>query len=135
MEQNISKGYYYGSLVGWICILQVIAVLIGFNTRGSMRVWYKNLKISPLTPPSFLIPITWTVLYVLIAIAGWRLQFASKVKGINFIRMLYAAQMILNWSWSPVFFIYHRLDMSFWIIIAMDCFVLGVIYLSWKNIR
>jgi translocator protein len=77
MTLAVNNAYYYGSLAGWILLLQAVGAFTGFFTRGDIRGWYKNIKRSPLTPPNYVFPIAWTTLYILIAIAGWKLQLAD----------------------------------------------------------
>ena len=36
------------------------------NSASASSAWYKSLKQSPLTPPSWVFPIAWTILYALI---------------------------------------------------------------------
>ena len=65
--------YYYGTLVAWIFVIQAVGATTGYFTRGSIRKWYKSIKRSPLTPPNYVFPVVWTTLYIMIAIAGWKL--------------------------------------------------------------
>ncbi len=88
------------------------------DTRGGMSEWYKNIKKSPLTPPSWVFPIAWTILYILIIAAGViYLMHGGKIGSIGF--MYYLAEWVFNLAWSPVFFTMMRPDISFIIIICL----------------
>lgn len=77
-------------LIGW---------LIGWaNIPGD---WYASLNKPSFNPPNWVFSPTWTVLYILIGVAGWRVWVKapdSKLKS------LWACQMALNFAWSPIFF-------------------------------
>jgi benzodiazapine receptor len=84
--------------------------------------WYKSLKQSPLTPPSWIFPIVWTTLYALIILSG--LIFLKNGGGIRSTGFLYyCAAWVLNLSWSQIFFRYQRPDLSFIVILGMVAFI------------
>ena len=84
--------------------------------------WYKSLKQSPLTPPSWIFPIVWTTLYALIILSG--IIFLKNGGGIRSPGFFYyCAAWVLNISWSQVFFRYQRPDLSFVIILGMVSFI------------
>ena len=61
------------SLVAWIVVIQAVGASLGIFMRGDIKNWYNKLHHSRLTPPNWAAPVVWTVLYTLIAIAGWKL--------------------------------------------------------------
>ena len=90
--------------------------------------WYKSLNQSPLTPPSWVFPIAWTILYALIIASG--VVFLSSpaittisagVRSVGF--FYYCAAWVLNLSWSPLFFTLQRPDLSFVVILGMLAFI------------
>ena len=89
--------------------------------------WYKSLNQSPLTPPSWVFPIAWTILYTLIIASG--VVFLSSptttirdaVRSPGF--FYYCAAWVLNLSWSQIFFRFQRPDLSFVVILAMLAFI------------
>ena len=88
--------------------------------------WYKSLNQSPLTPPSWVFPIAWTILYALIIVSGLMFLSATTtisagVRSIGF--LYYCAAWVLNLSWSLIFFRLQRPDLSFVIILAMLAFI------------
>ena len=88
--------------------------------------WYKSLNQSALTPPSWVFPIAWTILYALIiASAGVFFFAASSIR--NALRsdgfFYYCAAWILNLSWSLIFFRLQRPDLSFVVILGMLAFI------------
>jgi len=107
---------YYLSAALWILIYLGVASVIGNVTREQIPDWYALLRKPPLNPPDFVFPIVWTILYVMIAIAGWRLCRASSDKKII---ILFAVQTLMNWAWSFFFFKYHLLGFSFAWILAL----------------
>jgi len=95
------------------------------NNANSSR-WYKSLNQSPLTPPSWVFPIAWTILYTLIIASGVVFLSATTtisagVRSTGF--FYYCAAWVLNLSWSQIFFRFQRPDLSFVVILAMLAFI------------
>jgi tryptophan-rich sensory protein len=75
-----------------------LGFLSGKTTDISLIDWYPSLVKSPLNPPSFVFPLAWTLLYILIAIAlGILMGKKTTLKP-------FYLQLLLNFLWSPVFF-------------------------------
>ena len=88
--------------------------------------WYKSLNQSPLTPPSWVFPIAWTILYALIIASGLVFLSATTtisagVRSVGF--FYYCAAWVLNLSWSLIFFRFQRPDLSFVVILGMLTFI------------
>jgi benzodiazapine receptor len=64
-------------------------------------VWYEKLDKPGWTPPDWLFPVAWLVLYIMMAVAAWRIwDFA----GIGIPLYVWGIQLVLNAGWSAVFF-------------------------------
>jgi hypothetical protein len=59
------------SLIIWIVALIVIGGVIGSLTKPEISAWYSTLNRSPLTPPNYVFPVAWTILYGIIGGCGW----------------------------------------------------------------
>lgn len=68
--------------------------------------WYESLTKPRFTPPNWLFPVAWSIIYLLLAWAGYRL---SLIPGSQTALALWAAQIALNTLWTPVFFGAHQL--------------------------
>ena len=90
-----------------------------------MKSVYSSLEKPWFAPPGFIFPIVWAVLYFLLAYA---LFLNYKNGGINF--FAYIVAMIVNFSWSYVFFGQKLFGISFFIVIVLIlfCIYLGVRY-------
>lgn len=90
------------ALVVFILVLQGVGYLLG--TSFPAGEWYEGLNQPPFRPPNWLFGAVWPVLYLLIAIAGWRVFTSDgRIPGWG----LWLGQMVLNWAWTPVFFGLH----------------------------
>jgi tryptophan-rich sensory protein len=81
--------------------------LIGLPfTETTESSWYVGLEKAPFNPPNWLFGPAWTVLYILLGIVGWRLWLARRVDERRAERALawWAAQLLLNAAWTPLFF-------------------------------
>jgi len=86
--------------------------------------WYKSLNQSPLTPPSWVFPIAWTILYALIVASGvvfLSARTAATDRSAGF--FYYCAAWVLNISWTQIFFRFRRPGMSFVVILGMLAFI------------
>ncbi|MGE0280422.1 MAG: TspO/MBR family protein [Rhizobiaceae bacterium] len=86
-------------LLGFLVLALGGGTLIGLATVPGE--WYANLQKPWFNPPNWIFAPVWTLLYVAIAIAGWR-TFLRRPGGATM--AIWAIQMILNFTWSPAFF-------------------------------
>lgn len=85
-------------------IALAVGGLSALLSRQGMKI-YNELAVKPvLSPPGWLFPVAWTVLYALMGVGAARvwLQPAEKARsrGLN----LYVAQLVVNFFWSLLFF-------------------------------
>ena len=90
---------------------------------------YADLRQPPLAPPGWVFPVVWTVLYLLMGYASYRILTAGADKQSTRCALLtYAGQLVLNFSWSPVFFgLEYRLT-AFWILVALWVMIYATIH-------
>ena len=78
----------------------LVAGLGGLAAAGA-RDTYDALDLPPFAPPGWLFGPVWSVLYVLIAVAGW---LVWREVGLDRSIAVYAVQLVLNALWTPIFF-------------------------------
>lgn len=75
----------------------------GFFTSQAMTV-YQEMSRPPLSPPGWIFPIVWTVLYILMGIAAWLIYLKRpKAEALK----LYLIQLAVNFLWPFLFFNLH----------------------------
>jgi tryptophan-rich sensory protein len=87
--------------------------------------WYAGLAKPGFVPPNWAFPVAWTILYIMIAVAGWR-TFRREPSGKAM--LVWAAQLALNFVWSPVMFTMHQIGAA--LVILIGLFVAIVTYIS-----
>ena len=100
---------------------------IGFVTRPGA--WYAALAKPRFNPPNWIFAPVWTLLYVLIAIAGARTYENGTSAGFA----LWAAQLALNFAWSPVFFRLHRTGLALAIVAALLAVIVAFTAERWST--
>ena len=95
-------------------------------TQGSME-QYRNLKQPPLSPPGWVFPVVWTVLFVLMGIAAY-LVWMRDSTGRNGALALYGAQLFFNFFWSILFFRFSWYLPAFFWLAAMIILILIMIF-------
>lgn len=94
--------------------------------------WYAGLAKPGFVPPNWAFPLAWTILYTLIAVAGWR-TFRREPRGKAM--LAWAAQMVLNFAWSPVMFTMHQIGAALVILIALFAAIVTYIGLELSRDR
>lgn len=79
-----------------------VGVLSGALTAGARDV-YAALQKPPLSPPGWLFPVVWTILYLLMGISAYRVWVSASPERRKALRV-YAVQLLLNAVWPVVFF-------------------------------
>ena len=76
--------------------------LSGWLTRDSMDL-YGRLRQPPLSPPGWVFPVVWTILFILMGVAAWMIwEEGGPVREVPL--RLYAIQLFLNFVWPLLFF-------------------------------
>ena len=97
------------------------------------NLWYQSLNKSALTPPGYVFSVTWTILYILMAISVFLYIKGGINKEKTFALWVFGIQLILNLLWSPIFFGLHNVYLAFGIILLLLILVLWVIVLFHKT--
>lgn len=104
----------------WIALFQVIGIGLGLITKVNLAPWYALLQKSSLTPPGWVFSIVWPILYLLLALVAHKLWENYKKYNQKRYFVLFAIQQVLNWAWTPLFFHFHLIGLSF-VLIALLC--------------
>jgi tryptophan-rich sensory protein len=112
----------------FMLLVPAAGLLIGaLNIPGA---WYAQLNKPSINPPNWVFAPVWTVLFLLIALAGFR-TFERKAHGVA--ATLWSLQMALNFAWSPVFFSLHRIDLALAIILSMLAAIIAFVWCQWRE--
>ncbi|MBR0801788.1 tryptophan-rich sensory protein [Bradyrhizobium jicamae] len=110
------------TLLAFIVVVVGMGFLIGFVIRPDD--WYRSLAKPSFNPPDWIFGPVWAVVYLLIAIAGWRTWMReSKSAALS----LWVAQLAVNYSWTPVFFGLHATGYALSVILVLLCLILAFI--------
>jgi len=106
----------FGALILFILVCYFVAFVAGILTRPQIPTWYSTLAKPAWRPPNWLFGPVWTLLYGMMAVAGWRVWCARISKWRTLALSLFAIQLVLNFLWSPTFFKMHLMGPAFAII-------------------
>ncbi|MDY3938138.1 MAG: TspO/MBR family protein [Oscillospiraceae bacterium] len=97
-----------------VSILLTLAVggLRGFLTSMGMDS-FDALTKPPFTPPSFLFPIVWTVLFILMGVGAARIFMTEPTAARNRALIVYVVQLAVNFFWSIIFFNFQQITLIF----------------------
>ena len=95
----------YKSYIISILIALAAGGLSAFLTRNNMNI-YDTIKTPPLSPPGWLFPVVWSILYILMGIGAARVYETGKNenKDVSYSLKIYALQLAVNFFWSVIFF-------------------------------
>jgi len=119
------------SLVPFLVAVAVVAGVGGLAAAGSQAT-YRALELPPYAPPSWLFGPVWTVLYVMIGVAGWLLWRAG---GWDRVMWLWVVQLVLNLAWTPLFFAADLYSVALAEIVVLAASVGLLIAWSWHRSR
>jgi translocator protein len=118
------------SLILFIVLVLGGGLVVGFLTAPGE--WYADLIKPSFNPPAWLFGPVWTVLYIFIAIAGWRVW---KRDPTGWPMKLWWAQLVLNFLWTPVFFAAHQIALALIVILLLLAAILAFIATAWRQDR
>jgi tryptophan-rich sensory protein len=120
MKNNIKE------LLISIAIPLCLGILVSILTATSMN--YNNMVKPVFSPPAFLFPIVWTIIYILMGISSY-LIYSSNNYYKDKALVLYISQLLVNLLWSFFFFSFEWYLFSFlWLILLIVLVILMIIH-------
>lgn len=127
MKKTAWKTYAF-----WIVLAEAVGALSGWLARDGMEIFNTAVLQPPLSPPAFLFPIVWGILYALMGISAARIYLsapsANRSRGLN----VYIAQLVVNFFWSLIFFNAQAFGFALIWLILLWVLVLWMILLFYK---
>lgn len=121
MKTNIKKLLFY------IIITLVIGSLPSIFVFKSMNN-YSILNKPPLSPPSIIFPIFWTILYILMGLSIYLIMNSNNENKYT-ARLIYYIQLVINALWTPIFFGLNKYFLAFlWILFLIVTVILMMSY-------
>ncbi len=114
----------YKTLFKNLAIPLLIGLASGFLTREGVEAYSQNAVMPLFTPPDWLFPVAWTILYVLMGVAAYLVETTSTEKEQKTAQTLYLLQLFFNFCWSFIFFNFEAYQFAFiWIVILLALIV------------
>lgn len=116
------------NIVSLVVFLGLVALAAVTGSQFMPGPWYETLSKPWWTPPKWLFPIAWTILYIMIAVAGWRVW---KADGVGAALIVWALGLVFNAAWSWIMFGEKQIGWALADLVAMWLTVAAFIVLAW----
>ncbi|MBS0470147.1 MAG: tryptophan-rich sensory protein [Proteobacteria bacterium] len=117
----------YAVLAVFLAATLAVGGLGSVATLPEIPGWYAGLHKPPFNPPNWVFGPVWTALYILMAVAAWRVWRRTGLR--SRAMTLFALQLGLNLAWSFIFFAAHATGAALIELVALDTLIV------WTAIR
>lgn len=100
-----------------ILLALTVGGLSALATANNMNI-YDKITMPPLSPPGWLFPVVWTILFILMGISA-AIIFVSDSAEKESALFVYAVSLVLNFTWSILFFNMQAFILSFIVLVAL----------------
>ncbi|HEX4271277.1 MAG TPA: TspO/MBR family protein [Rhizomicrobium sp.] len=123
----------YRPLYVFLFLTLAVGALGSVATEPSIPTWYAGLAKPGFNPPNWLFAPVWTTLYILMAVAAWRVWRVTGTKSLEM--TIFAVQLALNCAWSFIFFSAHQTGAALAELSLLWLTILATLILFWRHDR
>jgi translocator protein len=128
VREIASKAQLWQAYLRWSLVTVPFVLLLGFASArfapgGAENAWFMALQKPAILPPDIAFPIVWSVLYVLMGFALAAVINARGSRGRGLALLLFFVQLAMNLAWPPLFFGFHQITASLWLIAGLFAMV------------
>ena len=114
-------------------VVVVLGLLSGWlSNSGFSSDWFVALRKPSFMPPGWVFGVVWTTLYFMMGLAVAMVLAARRSSARLMGLVLFTGQILLNFTWSPVFFGAGMIDWGMVIIVTLDVLVAATIVMFWR---
>lgn len=117
--------------MSYMSLIPIVALVFAMATTGAAFKpgdWYKTLQKPSWNPPDWVFPVVWSLLYLMIAAAGW---LVWEIAGWTSAMVIWGVQVIFNGAWSWLFFGRRRMDLALVDVTLLWLSIVAFIFLAW----
>ncbi|MBR5564526.1 MAG: tryptophan-rich sensory protein [Roseburia sp.] len=115
-----------------IAIPLFVGVASSLLTRGSME-FFSLVEKPPLSPPAWVFPVVWTILYTLMGISSYLILASGVEESVKEEALrAYGLQLAVNFLWPTFFFNFQWYGFSFFWLLLLWVLVIVMITRFWK---
>ncbi len=115
-----------------VLIVEAIGAISSWLTKSGVQRYIETVTKPPLTPPSFIFPIVWGVLFALMGISIARIWLKPESNQRRQSIVIFALQLAVNVIWTLVFFNLQAFGLAFLIILLLIALIAIMIGSFWK---
>lgn len=115
-------------LLAFLALAFGVLVLGGLAVGPAIVEWYPALRKPSWTPPGWVFGPVWTLLYPVVAVAGWRVWREGRRPAM----LLYLVQLALNAAWPWLFFAERRPGLALVDAILLFAAILATAFAFWR---
>lgn len=108
-------------------LVTVTAAMCSRFNLYAMENYYEYIHKPALTPPDYIFPIAWTIIYVMMIISFDFILNLAPPKLITFASMLFIGNLLLHILWSYIFFFNGYFLIGFAVLVVLDFLALGLV--------
>ena len=121
MVEIASKSQLRMSFLRWALFIVPAILLLGWlsgqwSGSGAENRWYMALAKPDMTPPGWVFPVVWTILYILMGLSLSMILHARGATGRGVAITFFCVQLAGNLLWSPLFFKMHQVSNALYLI-------------------
>ena len=126
MKNNVKK------LIICIALPLLVGGASALITRNSMES-FSTLNKPPLSPPGWLFPVVWTILYILMGVASYLVSVAkAPATAKDSALAVYGISLAFNFFWSVIFFNIQTYLLAFFWLLVLWLLIIWAAALFWK---
>jgi tryptophan-rich sensory protein len=108
------------TILFWVILSEAVGLLAGLLTQNATELYGQMAVKPPLSPPAWLFPMAWTILYALMGVGAGLVASEPNGASRNLALNLMVAQLIVNFFWPLLFFNARAYGLALlWIILLL----------------
>jgi benzodiazapine receptor len=127
---DVGGGRRWLVLALWLAVVAAVAFVGSSVTLPKIPTWYAGLAKPWFTPPNAVFGPAWTILYVMMAVAAWRIGTGTSAR--TRATALFILQLAFNAIWSPLFFGMEAPKLALAVIVALLIALAATLIAFWR---
>ena len=116
----------------WVVLCELVGIVSGLLSREGIAIYNVSVAKPPFTPPAWVFPVVWTILFALMGVSAARVSLSERSKARSWGLNTFIAQLAVNFFWPLFFFNLQAFGFAFVWLLLLWVFVAITIRQFWK---